>query len=285
MSPKTITIIEDGGVYDISNNEEFKDLLESMETKYLENVDNKRRVVGFASLIDGGTYTAAPVAESRLVVNVNNPSEGDSQDSSFDGESSTNKRNDKRTPIASVLWPSSSSRSRSSAGADSSNAATELYRRLKSKQSDVVHRYINKGNESVTRNRYDEAMKAYQKALKAQTEAHGSQHLTAVIKSNIGLVLKGQGKYAESLKTYEETLSIRRELHGDRHEDIASTLENMGGVLEALGKLDEAYQTYSDALSMQLKIRGNNHPKVADTVFHMANVLDDQGEYEEAAKV
>ncbi|CAJ1931247.1 unnamed protein product [Cylindrotheca closterium] len=54
---KTITVINDGGVYDISSKEEFKDLLSSLKTNYLEHVDTKRRVLGFLSVVDGGTYT------------------------------------------------------------------------------------------------------------------------------------------------------------------------------------------------------------------------------------
>ncbi|CAJ1938174.1 unnamed protein product, partial [Cylindrotheca closterium] len=54
---KTITVINDGGIYDISSKEEFKDLLSSLKTNYLEHVDTKRRVLGFLSVVDGGTYT------------------------------------------------------------------------------------------------------------------------------------------------------------------------------------------------------------------------------------
>ena len=47
---KIITILNDGGFYDISNKEEFKEVLELLDAKFLENVETKRRVLGYALL-------------------------------------------------------------------------------------------------------------------------------------------------------------------------------------------------------------------------------------------
>lgn len=57
---KTITISDDGGSYQyaISNQVEFDRLMESSlnTPRYLETVSTKLRVLGYASLVDGGTY-------------------------------------------------------------------------------------------------------------------------------------------------------------------------------------------------------------------------------------
>ncbi|CAJ1931257.1 unnamed protein product [Cylindrotheca closterium] len=62
---KRITIAQDGGVYDISNEKQFHRLLEWLDAKFLENSESKRRVTGYAALVDGGTYTVT----SRNVTN------------------------------------------------------------------------------------------------------------------------------------------------------------------------------------------------------------------------
>ena len=64
MAPKTITVSGEEQGYLIGDNEEFKAMLDVYGVRFLVNQDGKR-VLGFASLVDGGKYTLGPPQQQK----------------------------------------------------------------------------------------------------------------------------------------------------------------------------------------------------------------------------
>ncbi|MDB2561493.1 tetratricopeptide repeat protein, partial [Amylibacter sp.] len=79
----------------------------------------------------------------------------------------------------------------------------------------------------------EEAIKAYNKALAIKPD-------NADAYSNMGIVLKDQGKLEEAIEAHNKALSIKP--------DLAEAYNNMGTALQEQGKLEEAIEGYNKAL-------------------------------------
>ncbi len=103
------------------------------------------------------------------------------------------------------------------------------------------------------------ALLAFQKALSIKPDYFQAY-------TNIGIVLKEQGKLEESIKAYKKALSIKA--------DHSETYNNMGNALTDQGKLDEALEAYANAISIK--------PDYADAHVNMGVTLHEQGKLKEA---
>jgi len=86
--------------------------------------------------------------------------------------------------------------------------------------------------------------------------------------SNMGNVLKNQGKLDEAVEAYTKAISIKP--------DNTAAYNNMGNALKDQGNLEEAIKAYNKAISI--------HPDYAEAYSNMGNVLKDQGKPNEAVE-
>ena len=59
--------------------------------------------------------------------------------------------------------------------------------------------------------------------------------LTAMVLSNLGILLKGSGKHAEAMSAYSEALDIRSKTLGDAHPDTIVSMHNLAELHLAMG--------------------------------------------------
>jgi tetratricopeptide (TPR) repeat protein len=129
----------------------------------------------------------------------------------------------------------------------------------------------NKGNELYLLHRYEDAIKAYDKALKRYPNSRfieietelASQY--AGICYNKGLVLYDLKRYDEAIECYEKALKF------DPH---AITWNNEGLALDRQGKFNEAIYAYESAINLD--------PDYATAWNNKGRVLDRQGKFEDA---
>jgi len=119
----------------------------------------------------------------------------------------------------------------------------------------------NKGVALYNQGRYNESLKAYDKAIKISPR-------NAVIWTNKGAALASLGKYNDALEAYDKAIEIDPK--------YADAWYNKGVALDAQGKYDEAMQAYDKALEI--------NPQYGDVWCNKGNYLEKQGKYDEAVK-
>lgn len=120
-------------------------------------------------------------------------------------------------------------------------------------------------------------------ALEIRRDALGGEHPDTLDSiTEMGLLLRAQGKSAEAEPYYREALEKRQRVLGDEHEDTLSSLNNMAALLEAQGKPSEAEPFYRTALEMRRRILGDDHPDTLTSVAGMGYLLQSQGKLDEA---
>ena len=93
--------------------------------------------------------------------------------------------------------------------------------------------YYNMGIGLQEKNKLEEAIEAYNKALSIKPDYADAYH-------NMGITLKNQGKLDEAIEAYSKALSIKP--------NYAEAYNNIGVTLYEQGKLEEAIEVYSKAL-------------------------------------
>ena len=107
--------------------------------------------------------------------------------------------------------------------------------------------------------RYDEALRYYERAHEVQREHYGPQHpVVAQTLNHIGNVLIMQGRYERARVKCEQALHIRRQTLGADHPRVAAPLNNLA---ELLGRQDD-HQGALDYAEQALGItRGSGRPE------------------------
>ncbi|MEZ2227242.1 MAG: tetratricopeptide repeat protein [Microcoleus sp.] len=122
--------------------------------------------------------------------------------------------------------------------------------------------FVKQGNELYNSKKYEEAIKAYDEALK------GNPDKPEETWKNRGSALTELQKYEEAVASYDKALAIKS--------DDVNTLNLKAIALEKLNKLDDAIATYSQALKIDPK---------NDTVLNNRGVaLSNSGKHEEGLK-
>ncbi len=150
--------------------------------------------------------------------------------------------------------------------------------------AEATGRLINQtGMYFLGRAQYDEAKQSFERALRIDEAAFGSDHPEVAIDiNNLGNALQALGKLDEARQCYERALRIDEAAFGSDHPKVAIRVNNLGGVLTDLGKLDEARQCYERALRIDEAALGSDHPNVARDANNLGSALQALGKLDEA---
>jgi len=133
---------------------------------------------------------------------------------------------------------------------------------------------------------YPRAKLLLQQALETQQRVLGTEHPdTLRTRSNLGLVLDGQGHYAEAEKLDRETLDIRRRVLGPEHPDTLNSTRNLAEVLADEGHYAEAEKLQRQTLDIRRRVLRPEHPDILISMDGLARVLTYEGHDAEAEKL
>ena len=100
--------------------------------------------------------------------------------------------------------------------------------------------------------------------------------------SEMGQLLKSQGKLVESVALGAEALERRRRVLGDEHPVTLESIDHLGAVLHDQGKLAEAEKYFREALEKRRRLLGDDDPQTLTTMNNLGALLRDQGRLSEA---
>ncbi|CAB1117943.1 unnamed protein product [Ectocarpus sp. CCAP 1310/34] len=101
-------------------------------------------------------------------------------------------------------------------------------------------------------------------------------------RSNLGAVLREQGKYVEVGRLCLRDVEMGEDTLGPDHPDFAIRLNNRAELLRAQGKFDEAEPLYVRAIAIGEKVLGKGHPDLATWLNNLAGLFHTQGRFNEA---
>ncbi|CAM9778863.1 unnamed protein product [Ectocarpus fasciculatus] len=101
-------------------------------------------------------------------------------------------------------------------------------------------------------------------------------------RSNLGSVLREQGKYIEADRLCLGDIEMGEDTLGPDHPDVAIRLNNRAELLRAQGNFDEAEPLYVRAIAIGEKVLGKEHPDLATWLNNLAGLLHKQGRFNEA---
>ncbi|MCA9281198.1 MAG: serine/threonine protein kinase [Phycisphaeraceae bacterium] len=121
------------------------------------------------------------------------------------------------------------------------------------------------------------------RALAIRRDALGDDHpdtLTSI--SNMGFLLRLQGRLEEAEPYYLEALEGSRRVLGDDHFDTLISFNNMGGLLQSQGRFEEAEPYYRRALEGRRRLLGDDHPSTLTSLNNVGGLLRKRERYDEA---
>jgi len=130
----------------------------------------------------------------------------------------------------------------------------------------------------------DSATPLQERALATRRRVLGEEHpdtLTSI--SNMGTLLRAQGKLSEAEPYYREGLENLRRVLGEEHPDALTSISNMGVLLNTQGKLSEAATYFREALEKRRRVLGEEHPDTLTSISNLGVLLNAQGKLSEAA--
>ncbi|CAJ1968958.1 unnamed protein product [Cylindrotheca closterium] len=150
--------------------------------------------------------------------------------------------------------------------------------------------YNQMANALYYRDRLDEALELYGKALKvfAMDEA-GNQIPMSVTTNNMANIVLEQGNREKALELYESALHIQKRVRGMEHPSVAETYANIAKVLFYKNKLEEALDLQLKVLDIRKKTLGEKHRTVKDAYNKLAQTysslsirLESKRQYDQA---
>ncbi|HYM10822.1 MAG TPA: tetratricopeptide repeat protein [Bryobacterales bacterium] len=187
---------------------------------------------------------------------------------------------------------------------------------------DAAAAFLNLGNAEMRRERFEESIQAYQRALQIREKVLGTgDPLVAQVLSNLGVVHARQGTLDEAEQYYRRALAIREAKLGPEHSDLAMTLNNLAYLLvrkkqfapaeetveranriwekkqdrrlgyglgtlaelrDAQGRVGEAAALYEQSREQKEALLGAEHPEIAESLERHAAMLNRAGKTAEA---
>lgn len=102
------------------------------------------------------------------------------------------------------------------------------------------------------------------------------------LKSNLALVLQGQGKWQEAEEMHRQVVGGMRQVFGDGHPDTLRS--NLVVALRARGQWEEAEGMNREVLEIRRRVLGEEHPDTLDCRNELANALQ-QGNLQESEEM
>jgi tetratricopeptide (TPR) repeat protein len=133
------------------------------------------------------------------------------------------------------------------------------------------------------RAQFEEALAAYERALRIDEAAYGPDHPTVAIRiNNLGRVLQDLGDLEGAKAAYERALRIDEATYGWDHAYVATAVNNLGSVLQDLGDLQGAKAALERALRIDEAVYGPDHPSVAIRVNNLGDIFRALGDVQGA---
>jgi tetratricopeptide (TPR) repeat protein len=129
---------------------------------------------------------------------------------------------------------------------------------------------------------YEEAITAYEKAIKIQQTLPSNDPDLAKSYNGIGAVYQGMADYSKALSSYKKALDIRQNLLPPNPPDLAASYNNIGIVYHEMSDYSSALSSYEKALEIRQKSLPPNHPDLAASYNNIGTVHHDKGDYSNA---
>ncbi|KAL3932579.1 MAG: hypothetical protein SGBAC_010788 [Bacillariaceae sp.] len=300
MTIKTVTI--DGYQCVISSEEAFDDWIGQLRAFCLQTMHNTTGalVFGYASLEDGGTYTAirrrdmqvipyeadevhVPIVPlplpQQLVLDHPHPQPHPQPQPQPHQHHNTdqNNQNDQNTTA------------RHNAGSIPKNIAFR-HHALSSRAMAKMTKMSDKKNENKDKRRVSIARDLHLRRERRQIQLSAREKLNvceiAKKHTDKGKDLSRQGRYKSAGTLFQQALSFYLQAHGEEsHPDVAGGYDKLGACFVDQEKYDDALQNLRKGLDIRLLVRGDRDKDIAKSYNSMGNVLFQQQKYEEALKM
>ncbi len=112
--------------------------------------------------------------------------------------------------------------------------------------------------ETYQQNRYADAEKSLQAALKEAERSRPQDPRLATNLNNLALIYYIRGRYSEAEPLFKRSLAIMEKVVGPEHLDVATTLNNMALLYKAQGKYAEAEPFLGRARAIREKYAREN---------------------------
>lgn len=182
---------------------------------------------------------------------------------------------------------------------------------------DIVEAAFFLGNALYEQGKYQQAVKAYQRAFDLRNDEHfilnalgialfragkadeaelvlvkaravtenyfSPQHPNvAMALNNLALLYEAQGKYEQAEPLYQRALAIVEKAAESERHNLVSTLINLSGFYYAQGKFDKAEPLYERLIQMQQQLLGKDHATLATGLNNLAALYESQGKFDKA---
>ncbi|KAL3940414.1 MAG: hypothetical protein SGBAC_005046 [Bacillariaceae sp.] len=311
--PKTLHIIDDDSICEIRNDCEFKAMLEALEAKWLTNMETKKRIFGFHSVVDGGSYTTQSInTNNELSATKTNITQGQrrltraqrpvsdgsnvhetEQDSTDEERPEQRKRRAQDVSGPNTIGQESRPRTkvrkanhRNATGREAPSPIQQQTPTLTRDESiDKINSFVNTALEQHEDGSYDAAIRNYRRALPILECVYGGQHAQlGKIYYNIGSAYSDQRLPKKALLQYEIALNIQLVSVGEVSHIVADTYGGIASAYDDLGDHEKAIEAYEKALKIfQGKV--GLAPFVAHTFNNIGLVLQHQFKYNEAIEM
>ena len=163
--------------------------------------------------------------------------------------------------------------------------AESMLGRIKGTDRPAVKLQVVRGNVLLTRERYDEAVKAYEKGrLVAEASQQDLTDDLSDLMDNIALAHHFQHLDYQSLAENQRSLSMMLPRLGPKHPDVAYTNLNVAEAYLALNEPEQALKPTEASLAARLETLGPEHVLTAECLFTRGRILGLLGRVEEGRK-
>eukprot|EP00820_Chromera_velia_P023137 Cvel_31665.t1-p1 / transcript=Cvel_31665.t1 / gene=Cvel_31665 / organism=Chromera_velia_CCMP2878 / gene_product=Kinesin light chain 3, putative / transcript_product=Kinesin light chain 3, putative / location=Cvel_scaffold4760:3764-6339(-) / protein_length=546 / sequence_SO=supercontig / SO=protein_coding / is_pseudo=false len=151
--------------------------------------------------------------------------------------------------------------------------------------------FLNKADDLVREGKFEEAMEAYETALRVRKQVFGEDSQcpeTALILNRMASLFMRQKKHEEAVRRLRsETAAVFERLSFKDTENAAKAAEHhkVAKSFAEKAKLREAEKGYRQALQVKKRVFGDVHLSIANTTSNLAVVLQRQRKYGEALEM